>query len=685
MLQQLPEELDRARELMDQAKFEEALDIIKNFEKKGALTQKDASTANIMLGWIYNYMYQWKNAIQIGDRVYKEALEVGDLSLTIDTLLLKGALFPSIISNIYGFQIKEILEYVLEAERKLGEIADDTSLDYLRRKSLILLYKARFYYFKSIYKKALECALQCLEIQEKLGRKIDIAYTFQTIAHLHMFLGDFNAGLEYALKSLAIQEELNNSVGIAESLSIVGFAFNFKGNFSQVVEFCKKSLATEEISYATRTNVLRNLGIIHYTNGELNQALKYVSQSVELAEKENDDISLSLLLGNFGSIYKMKDDDSKAIEYFQRGLAVSEKIGFPLAIGISLGALISISIDNGFRTQAQQHLERLRELNDQTEGGAFTHNYLYAKAYFLKTSGRTRNRAEAEILWRKIVNDRILHPALYIKALGSLCEFLIEELEMSNDSEILNELNPLIIRWQNIAEKTHSNSRLAWAKLFQAKVALIGMNIEEGKKLMTEAQRIAELHGLVRLAQRISYEHDFLLEKIDEWKNFKKEDAPMAKRIELASIDGVINRLQGKKVVDPPELVEEEPILLLIMDNSGIPYFNHSFLSNWDIEGIFSSFMSAFNTFSSELFSKSIDRIRIGENVILINPIDPFLVCYVIKGQSYPALQKLTRFTEMIKENSEIWQALNKSVKTSEMLELKKHPTFKTVIDEIFK
>ena len=60
------------------------------------------------------------------------------------------------------------------------------------------------------------------------------------------------------------------------------------------------------------------------------------------------------------------------------------------------------------------------------------------------------------------------------------------------------------------------------------------------------------------------------------------------------------------------------------------------------------------------------------------------LACYVIKSQSYSALQKLTRFTEAIKVNSEIWQALNKSVKTSEMLELDKPSALKTVIDEIF-
>ncbi|MFW9866411.1 MAG: hypothetical protein ACFFEN_09985 [Candidatus Thorarchaeota archaeon] len=47
-------------------------------------------------------------------------------------------------------------------------------------------------------------------------------------------------------------------------------------------------------------------------------------------------------------------------------------------------------------------------------------------------------------------------------------------------------------------------------------------------------------------------------------------------------------------------------------------------------------------------------------------------------------MKKLTRFTEAIRENPEIWETLNKSVKTSEMLELDNPPALKIVIDEIF-
>ena len=71
-------------------------------------------------------------------------------------------------------------------------------------------------------------------------------------------------------------------------------------------------------------------------------------------------------------------------------------------------------------------------------------------------------------------------------------------------------------------------------------------------------------------------------------------------------------------------------------------------------------------------------------HTILINPVEPFMVCYVIKGQSYIAIQKLNRFTEVIKNNSEIWDALNNSVITSEVLSLNRPSALGSAVSKIF-
>lgn len=287
------------------------------------------------------------------------------------------------------------------------------------------------------------------------------------------------------------------------------------------------------------------------------------------------------------------------------------------------------------------------------------------------------------VLLRQVIEEESF-PDFLTLSLIFLCEYYLEELSLYDDLEVLKEINPLITRLFKISEEQGMYGSLSEAKLLQAKVALIQMSFEDATRLLTEAQRIAELYGLNYIAQKISSEHDNLLEQLSKWENLKEKGASMAERIKLASIDDVIERLQGRRAIEPPELVDEEPILLLIMDKSGNTFFNHSFVKNWDFNDLFSSFMSAFNTFSGEIFSKSIDRIKIGENLILINPIESFLVCYIIKGQSYPALQKLYQFSDAIKENSEIWTALNKVVKTSEMLELGKPPSLGAAVNEIF-
>ncbi len=64
--------------------------------------------------------------------------------------------------------------------------------------------------------------------------------------------------------------------------------------------------------------------------------------------------------------------------------------------------------------------------------------------------------------------------------------------------------------------------------------------------------------------------------------------------------------------------------------------------------------------------------------------VGPFSICYLFKGQTYPATQKLTRFTEQIQNITSIWQTLEKFYKTSQVLELKDNPSLESLITEIF-
>jgi len=76
---------------------------------------------------------------------------------------------------------------------------------------------------------------------------------------------------------------------------------------------------------------------------------------------------------------------------------------------------------------------------------------------------------------------------------------------------------------------------------------------------------------------------------------------------------------------------------------------------------------------------------KIGENIIFIKLVEPFVVCYVSKGQSYPAIKKLNKFSDSIKNKKEIWDTLNKAAKTSQELSVNNSPLLGAVVKETFR
>lgn len=678
VLESLPEELAEAKKLMREGKYEEALGTIKLFQNKSGISDDKMLTALILEGRLYTYTNNPQDIVKIGEVVYDLSQKLGNIPGVIEALL-----FKSHTANLGN--LDEALDISQEADNLIVSFEKETSSELVREKAANLSRKGWIYYIKGDYNKALEFALLSLSLRERLGKKMGIANTYGLIAGIYTTKGEPDSAKDFIQKSLELMKEMKYPAGIASILTVMGSFHDAKGNIDQAMHFYNQAISFKELDDNQRFVATSYIGNIYGVKGELDQALKYHKQALALSEALNyKHINVALNWVNLGNIYRMKGDYDQAIEFLKRILESSNELNLTYYLRISLFWLVLINLDKGLREEAQQYLSRLKELSNETESERFFQTHQVARAIVLKSSGRTRNRAEAEDLLKQIVEGEVIDPEIYKLALVSLCEFLLEELESSNDPDVMNEINPVITRLLEIAESQRSYSLIAETNLLQGRLALMRLNLDDARHFLTTAQKIADEHGLTLLAQKISQEHDGLLEELETWQSFKKTKASISKRMKLAAVDGIMERMLGKRAVEPPAIVEEKPIMLLIMDNSGNTFFNHSFSKDWNYDDLFSSFMSAFNTFSSEIFSKSIDRIKIDENVILINPIDPFLVCYVIKGQSYTALKKLNNFSEVIRNSADIWDSLNKSVITSEMLDLNNPPSLGIIVNEIF-
>ncbi len=678
MADQLHFELKDVEKLIYQAKFDDSLAIISNLEKKENLTPKDELLSLILKGKIYCYKEQYKQAVDIGKLAYQMNQDYGSISNCIDSLINKAHV-------LYFGKIEEAYSSILEGEKLLNSLSMESSSDIFKKKADLLLIKSIFYHKKTEHNKALELALQWLSKSEHTKEKLDISRIYCHLADIHIFKSDPNKALDYAMKSLSIQKDLNNQVGIAISLYLVGLSYYSKGEFDQALKSGKESLTNKKISIFTKLKIFHLLGAIYREKGNLDRTLKYYKRALRLAEEEGyiEDFIENTM--SIGGTYRMKGDLDKASKYLQRSMETAKNSNSPYGVSGSLFYMILTNLDEKSQEQAELNLIKLEKFAEKSKSKVFDQLYMIAKALVLKNSGRIRNRTEAELLLKQITEDEITTPQLYLLSLVNLSELFLEELEMTNNPEVLDELNPLITRISKIAEKQNAYLWLAEIKLLQAKLALIQAKIKDAEQLLTQAQQIAELHDLNLLAIKISDEHDNLLEQLNFWKNLEKENIPMSERIKLASVEGVIDRMQGKRVVKPLELSHEKPVLLLIIGEGGFPLFSNSFTKEWDFEGdLISGFLSAFDSFSGELFAKRLDRAKFGDYTILMQSVNPFSVCYLFKGQTYLAKQKLTKFVDSIKSSKKIWESINKYYNTNRVVELKDHPSIELLINEIF-
>jgi hypothetical protein len=70
--------------------------------------------------------------------------------------------------------------------------------------------------------------------------------------------------------------------------------------------------------------------------------------------------------------------------------------------------------------------------------------------------------------------------------------------------------------------------------------------------------------------------------------------------------------------------------------------------------------------------------------MVLMKNVTKFSFCYLFKGQSYLAQQKLSDFTENFQKNTSMMQILDKFNQASQVIELKDFPFLEGFIKGIF-
>jgi hypothetical protein len=485
-------------------------------------------------------------------------------------------------------------------------------------------------------------------MREELGIKHEIAESLAGMAYnLCFFKGELNRALKYAERSLALAKESNEKYQLAHSLVIMAMIYGFQG--------------------------------------ELDHCIRFGEQSLEFFKELNNKSFMASVLNNLSYGYKERGELDRALESIEQSMTLNRELGRLKMLALNHDNLIQILIDKDDLERAQITLLDLERLNSQLKDKLVNKMYLRNKALVLKTSPRTIKRGKAEeILKQLLENENLTYEERY-RDLFNLCELLLTELRMTNDLEVLDEVNQIIGQLLEIAEKSNSYWIMGETYLLQAKLALLSLDLKEARRLLTQGQQIAEKYKLKLLAIKISNEHDEFLKQLEMWEKLKESKAPLAERMKLSRLNEQMDSMLRKHVTEPEEIQEEESVVILIISTGGTPIFSQSFVEGWSFQDhLFGGFLSAINSFSGEMFSQGLDRAIFGEYTILMNAVSPFIICYLFKGQSFLAQQRMKQFIESIQTDNKIWETIKNYYAAHRLIQEADVPSLDSLVNEIF-
>jgi len=370
--------------------------------------------------------------------------------------------------------------------------------------------------------KAIFYRKRCLKLAKEVNDYKLISHHLTAVGTIYTFKGEMDRALEYFEKSLELNKNPNNDQekkNLSYSLIAIAYAYTLKGMPTQALEIINQSLnVCEDIKHdrgIARCLVIK--GINHKTLGNLDVALNYLNEGIELAKN-----SLS-------------------------GRAKHMWIPF------ALFQVILVTDDLHDIDKATQYLKEFEKFAQKIDNTYVRLSYRFGQAIVQKMSKRGKNKLLAQDKFKEIIDEEILYQDITVLAMFNLCELLLLEIKISSDAdkELLLEIRNLSDKLLGIAHRQNSSWLLVLAFVLQSKLALIQEDLESAVDQLDNAEALAKEQNLGNLLSKVNEEQEVLHMEFEKWQELFRRNASLSERIELARFEKYLSeakKLQESKM-----------------------------------------------------------------------------------------------------------------------------------------
>lgn len=692
------EKLNSINQLISNGKLDEALKELDEVELvKPHLRISEKIRMQLMKSNVLFELGNFEEALHISEILLNNSQQLENSLQMLDAIFIKAKSLSRM--GEYG----KSLAYIKMGEKIISKLPDKNIDGIFERKATLYHEKGNIFEKEADLKNALDNYLQSLSIRRDINDRYGLTESNNRIASIYFKTGDIVRALVIFQQSLRVLREIGNDKAVAETLNQIGKIYLWRCEYGPALENCLQGLALGKETGDSKViaSVLDTISEIYTRLGELDRALEYLEDSISLQEEISDQEGVAESLTHMSYILIIKGQLNQATRYltqaqeifndlknkdghyrvlevislilYQRGefeqateqliecLNYRKDFMSKQAITKLLFWLIIIAIETNALEDAQKHLKKLQKLIERKSSPICNIEYRLASALILKKSNNNEILEKARLILSDIVNKEPIDFLISNMTLYNYCELLLKQMQLSNTKDDIDKVDELISKHLSIAKQIESHIMFAENFWLKANLSLIQGSKSTAKLFIEQAEQITEDKGLRRLGIKIARAMDVISNgKELEFQPLSIQEGTISSEDD-SEINGDVVRMIDRRTVDLPKLQEEEPVLLIIVYEGGVTVFSKKFSQKEMIDEMFvGGFLTAIDAFMHQTFATggSIERIQHQEYTLLLKVENPLLFCYVFKGQSFTAIQKLDKIIQELKKSETIWSGL---------------------------
>ena len=228
-----------------------------------------------------------------------------------------------------------------------------------------------YFYMKNL-KEALKHYQSCLEHVSKSGDILNQDLAYKCLTAVHKTMDDLQEARVCAEKRLVLSNEVEDAVK-CEAYGELGDIHLSMGNIDQALSYfeSQQKVAKESRNIEAEINALGGLGRVHEKGGTFEKSLKFHDLEYKLSEKSANLEAEGKAASSLGLIYKHLGKYPEAVNFCEKALAVGDQLedeALQLLVHSRLGLIKHLMCNT---SESALHLQKVKEIavkmNDRPE------------------------------------------------------------------------------------------------------------------------------------------------------------------------------------------------------------------------------------------------------------------------------------------------------------------------------